>query len=83
MQPRFTLYILYLAGFFLLYAMLLILPDLLDVLESMPPGPEQEEAATRVAREAVRPHLLPALAMALATAGLGAYYRVLPGLRAG
>jgi hypothetical protein len=72
---------LYLVGFFVLYALLLILPDLLDVLAQVPPGPEQEAIAREVAREAAAPRLLPALALALATAGLGAYYRVLPGLR--
>jgi hypothetical protein len=73
--------VLYLVGFFVLYALLLILPDLLDVLAQVPPGPEQEAIAREVAREAAAPRLLPAFALALVTAALGAYYRVLPGLR--
>jgi len=82
MQPRFTLYVLYLGGLFLVFAMLLILPQLLDVLESVPPGPEQEAVAKEVAQKAAAPLLLPAFLLAVLTTGLGAYYRVLPGLRA-
>ncbi len=80
-QPRFTLMLLYLALFFFLFAFLLILPDLLDVLASMPPGPDQERAATEVARRAMAGKTIPVFLMALAAAGVGAYYRVLPGMR--
>src|SRR3970282_1242148 len=81
-QPRFTLSLVYLAGFFLLYALLFVAPELWRVLASMPPGPEQQEVAQRVAREAVRTRLGVVLAAAVATTGLAIYLRVLPGMRA-
>jgi len=81
-QPRFTLSILYLAGFFFLYALLIVLPEMLGVLESTPPGPEQQELAEAAAREALDgADLLLAFLAAAATVGVGAYYQVLPGLR--
>jgi hypothetical protein len=80
-QPRFTLMLLYLALFFFGFAFLLILPELLDVLASQPPGPEQEEAAKLAARKALEGRLVPVFLMALAAAGAGAYYRILPGMR--
>ena len=81
LRPSFTLALLYLAGFFLLFSLLLILPELLPVLNRVPPGPEQQRLAEEVAREAVRPRLLPALLLALCAVGLGSYLRLLPGLR--
>jgi len=80
-QPRFTLSLLYLAGFFFLYAILLILPELLGVLAEVAPGPEQQELAREVAREAARPRLVIAAALSLLTTAAGGYYRVLPGMR--
>ena len=44
-RPRFSLTILYFAGFFLLYCAGLAAPVLLDVWRSMPPGPEQQAAS--------------------------------------
>lgn len=80
-EPRFTLSILYLFGFFFLYCMLLVSPALIDVLQNVPTGPEQEEAARRVAQETIRPRLwIAGLGAALTTVG-GVYYRVLPGFR--
>jgi hypothetical protein len=81
MRPSFTLALLYLGGFFLLFCMLLILPELRSVLDRVPPGPEQQRVAEQVAREAVKPRLLPALLLALAAVGIGSYWRLLPGLR--
>jgi hypothetical protein len=80
-QPRFTLSILYLFGFFFLYCLLLVAPSLLEVAKTVPPGPEQQEVAQQVAREVVRPRLWIAVALAALTTVLGAHYRVLPGLR--
>ncbi|MGH0035192.1 MAG: hypothetical protein ACQGVK_09210 [Myxococcota bacterium] len=80
-QPRFTLMLLYLAVFFFGFAFLLILPDLLDVLATGQPGPEQEEAARQAAQAALRGKLVPVFVMALAATGIGGYYRLLPGLR--
>ena len=53
-QPRFTLGLVYLFGFFFLYCLLLIAPSLLEVAQTVPPGPEQQEAAQKVAHEVVR-----------------------------
>lgn len=80
-RPSFTLALAYVAGFFALYALLMILPELLRVLAEVPPGPEQQELAAEAAREAARPRLAYALAAALASVGLGSYLRILPGLK--
>jgi hypothetical protein len=80
-RPSFTLALLYLAGFFTLFALLLIAPELSKVLEEVPPGPEQQRIAEQVAREAARPRIFYALVLALAAVGLGSYLRVLPGLK--
>jgi hypothetical protein len=81
-QPRFTLGILYLFGFFFVYCLLLVAPSLLEVLETVPTGPEQQQAAEQVAREVVRPRLWIAVLLSALTTVLGAHYRVLPGMRA-
>ena len=65
----------------MLFAFLLILPDLLAVLRDIPPGPEQEQMAREVARQAAKPRLLWAVGLALGAVGLGAYLEVLPGLK--
>ena len=80
-RPSFTLALLYLGAFFVLFAFLLILPDLLAVLRDIPPGPEQEQMAREVARQAAKPRLLWAVGLALGAVGLGAYLQVLPGLK--
>jgi hypothetical protein len=80
-QPRFTLSILYLFGFFFLYCVLLVAPSLLEVLRTVPPGPEQQEAAQQAAHEAVRPRLWIAAVLSALTTVLGAHYRILPGLQ--
>lgn len=80
-QPRFTLSLLYLFGFFLLYCLLFIAPELYEVLRNVPTGPEQEQAAQEVARRAVRPRLPFALAAALVTTVAAARAGWLPGMR--
>jgi hypothetical protein len=80
-QPRFTLSILYLFGFFFLYCLLLVAPSLWEVAQTVPPGPEQQEAAQQVAREVARPRLWIAVVLSALTTILGAHYRILPGLR--
>ncbi|MCZ6464331.1 MAG: hypothetical protein O7A09_08320 [Proteobacteria bacterium] len=81
--PRFTLVILYLFVFFMATSLLLILPDLMDVLAEVPTGPEQQRVAEERARAAMSGRLLPAFFLAVVGVGLGTYYRVLPGLRSG
>ena len=61
--------------------MLLVIPELMEVLETVPTGPRQEEVAYELAREAVRPRLYLAFALGLATTAIGSYYKWLPGLR--
>ena len=80
-QPRFTVGLFYLAGFFFLYCLVLIAPELWQVLQAVAPGPEQEQAAAEAARKAVRGRLLPALLAALVTTALGGKAGWLPGLR--
>ena len=80
-EPRFTLSILYLFGFFFVYCLLLVSPALLEVMQTVPAGPEQEEAARRVAHEVVQPRLWIAVVLSALTTILGAHYRVLPGMR--
>jgi len=78
-RPRATLALFYVALFFFLFAFLAILPELLEVLRGLPPGPEQEQAAAEAARRASRPLL--SLVLALVTTGLGTHFHVLPGMR--
>ena len=80
-QPRFTLSLLYLSGFFLLYCLLFVAPELYEVMQNLPTGPEQEQAAQEAARQAVRPRLPYALAAALATTVVAARAGWLPGMR--
>jgi len=84
-QPRFTLSLLYLLGFFLLYGLLFVAPEIYEALQNVPASPEQEEAAKealrQVVRQAVRPRLPYALAAALATAVAAARAGWLPGMR--
>jgi len=80
-EPRFTLSILYLFGFFFVYCLLLVSPTLLEIIESVPTGPEQEEAARVAAQAAIQPRFWIAIVAASLTTVLGAHYRVLPGMR--
>jgi hypothetical protein len=80
-QPRFTLGLIYLFGFFFLYCMILIAPSLIAILETVPTGPEQQQAAEAVAREVIRPRLWIALGLSAITTVAGAHYHLLPGFR--
>jgi hypothetical protein len=81
-QPRFTITLFYLFGFFVLYALLLAAPALLEVFEKMPPGPEQEAMAKRVTQDALRaPRIWVVAGLALITTALGARAGWLPGAR--
>jgi TctA family transporter len=78
-QPRFTLGLLYLVAFFVVYCLLLAAPALIDVANSMPPGPDQQEAAARAAQEALQSRLWIAGVAALVTTAIGIRAGVLPG----
>ena len=72
---------LYLLVCFFAFGLLLVAPELLEILREVPPGPEQQKLAEEAVREAIRPRLPVAGALALLTTVLGSYYKVLPGLR--
>jgi hypothetical protein len=80
-RPRFTVTILYFFAFLLLFCAAFAAPALLEILRSMPPGPEQESAAREAARRAVGPRLPIAALAALATTAVGTVARLLPGAR--
>jgi len=80
-RPRFTFTILYFFAFLLLFSAAFAAPDLLGVLRTMAPGPEQEAAAREAARRAVAPRLPVAALAALATTAIGVATRLLPGFR--
>ena len=82
-RPRFTLMLLYLAGFFLFYALLLVSPELASfssVATNTPPE-ELQSRALEAAQGAMRGKAFLALLAALATVGLGTWRRFLPGMR--
>lgn len=82
-RPRATLGLLYLAGLFFVYCLVLVAPELGDVLR--PAGPDEEaalkQAAAETVRRAVAPRLPVAMGLAVATLFLGAKTGFLPGLR--
>ncbi len=86
-RPSFTLLLLYVAGFFLCYAMLFALPDLIAGYRELPPStapltPEELERAKQISQHALGGgKVLLALLAALATAGLGIWRKLLPGVR--
>jgi hypothetical protein len=85
-RPEFTLFVLYLFAFFVFFALLLALPDLIEGARALPPDPgplrEEERArAAQIARDALRGRLGYAFAAAVVALALGARARVLPGLR--
>ncbi len=86
-RPTFTLSILYLFGFFVLYGLMLAGWDLFQAFQQLPPGPEQltpeeQELARETARRALGGgKLYVCLAAAAATVFLASYLDVLPGLR--
>lgn len=83
-RPQFTLFLLYFFVFFLFFALLLALPDLLEGVRTLPPATsvEQERAAgARIAQEAVQGKLFWAFLAASVALGIGAWTRVLPGLK--
>jgi len=73
--------LIYLFGFFFVYCLALIAPALYEVAQTVPVGPEQQEAAKQAAQQAVQPRLAIAVAASVLTTTLGAYFKLLPGLR--
>jgi len=73
--------IVYVFGFFFLYVLALVAPALLEVMRSMPPGPEQQQAAERAAYGAAQGRVGLAFMLSLATVVLGVWTQKLPGFR--
>jgi hypothetical protein len=73
---------LYILALFFAYALLLVLPEMLDVLAEVPPGPAQEKIAKEAVHEAFGGKFYIALGGAICTVLLGAHLQVLPGLSA-
>lgn len=85
-SPTFTLSIVYVAALWIVFSLLLALPDLLAGARALPPGPAEltpaELAQAReIARAAVSGRLHYALAAALATFGALVWLNWLPGVR--
>jgi hypothetical protein len=78
---RYTLTVLYLFAFVLLYCLAIAVPAMLEVLRELPPGPDQQAASREAVRAVVGPRLLLALGAAVLTTVFGARARLLPGLR--
>jgi Na+-transporting methylmalonyl-CoA/oxaloacetate decarboxylase gamma subunit len=76
-----VLTLVYFAAFFLLFALILVVPEMARVLESTPPGPEQQEAAQELVHAVFRPRLPIAIALAIGATAAGIWFKVLPGLR--
>jgi hypothetical protein len=84
LRPRVTLGLLYLFAFFLLYALLLVVPELSALARPAAPADEAalEQAAFEAAQHAFsRGRMLVALLAALATVVVAGRARWLPGLR--
>jgi hypothetical protein len=85
-RPSFTLMLLYLAGFFVLFSLLFALPDLIEGAQQLPPGPDEltdEELAQarEISRQALSGgKIFAAIAASVIAVGLGAFRGVLPGL---
>jgi hypothetical protein len=66
-------------AFFFVYCFALAGPALWEVLQNVPPGPEQQEIAARAAQQAVQSRLWIALVAAVVTTGFGMAKGLLPG----
>ena len=80
-RPFFTLAIVYIFGFFFLYAVAFVAPAMFEVLNSMPPGPEQQAAAEQATYEAAEGRMDLAFLLSLVTVVLGVWSGKLPGFR--
>lgn len=75
--------LLYVFAFFVVYVMLWMGPELLEILGTTAPGPAQQRLAEETVQESLgRTELLIALVASLATVALGARFQFLPGLKA-
>ncbi|MCG8591572.1 MAG: hypothetical protein MJE66_19930 [Proteobacteria bacterium] len=81
-RPRFTLGLLYLAGFTLLFALVAIAPELVALARpAAETDVELERQAAEAGRQAAQGRLLPALLAAVLAVLAGSHWGWLPGLR--
>ena len=83
-RPAFTLLMLYCFAFFVFFAVLLALPDLLEGMRTIPPAASLEEeraVGAEIARRAVQGKLFYALVASAVATGIGSYARILPGIK--
>ncbi len=80
-RPVAMLSLLYFTLFFFAFGLLLVVPELSNVLGTTPPGPEQQAAAERAVHAVFRPRLPIALVLALVATAAGGRFKLLPGLR--
>ncbi len=81
-RPRVTVGLFYFLVFFFGICWLLALPALLEAARTVPPGPEQQEAARAATAALLRGKLPIAVGLALVLTALGIYAGWLPGTRA-
>jgi len=79
-RPSITLTLVYLAAFFLVFALALVLPALWPLLGSAATGPEIQALAQETARTVVRPRLGLAFGLAVLATALGGWLHLLPGM---
>ncbi len=79
-RPSITLTLVYLAAFFLVFALALVVPALWPLLGTAATGPEIQALAHETARTAVSPRLGLAFGLAVLATALGGWLHLLPGL---
>lgn len=82
-RPIAVLGLLYFAVFFCVFGLLLVVPEMSDVLQSTTAAnPEEQKAAAQAAVHAVfRPRMPIAIVLALLATAAGARFKLLPGFR--
>ncbi len=80
-RPKFTLTLLYAGAFFILFALLLVMPELWPLFHSTLPDAELEALAQETAQAAARGRIGVAFVLAVVATLAGSWFRVLPGLR--
>lgn len=83
-RPEFTLMLVYFFVFFLFFAFVLTVPAQIEAMRTLPAtltDEEKTQALAQVAKQAVTGRLWLALLATIVTLGVGAYTRMLPGLK--
>ena len=84
-RARGTIGLFYVAGFFFLFSLLQVLPEMIELLGDVPINPAEERALEQAAQDAAHQgvNVYVSIALALGATGLGAWFQVLPGVREG